>query len=261
DLHVAGTLVEHSLGGRIEVGTEFGERFQVAELCLVELQRTGYLLHGFHLSVTTHAGYRDTHVDGGTYTGVEQVGFQEDLSVGDRDHVGRDISRNVSGLGFDDRQGRQRAATLYLTLEGRRKVVHGTGDLVGLIDLGGAFQQARVQVEHVPGVRFASRRTAEQQRYFAVSHGLLRQIVIDDQRRTAGIPEIFADGGACERREELHRRRIGGRSRDHDRVRHGPFFFKRLDHLGDGRAFLAAGHVNTVDRLAFFVKFLLIDDR
>ena len=40
---------------------------------------------------------------------IEQLGFEEDLAVGDRDHVGRDIGRHVAGLRLDDRQRGQRA--------------------------------------------------------------------------------------------------------------------------------------------------------
>jgi hypothetical protein len=36
--------------------------------------------------------------------GVEQVGLEVDLAVGDGDDVGRDVGRDVTGLGLDDRQ-------------------------------------------------------------------------------------------------------------------------------------------------------------
>jgi hypothetical protein len=44
----------------------------------------------------------------GTDTGVEQVGFQEDLTVGNRDDVGRNERGNVTGLRFDHWQRGQR---------------------------------------------------------------------------------------------------------------------------------------------------------
>jgi hypothetical protein len=40
----------------------------------------------------------------GTDTGVEQAGFQEDLAVSDRNHVGWHESRHVTGLRFNDGQ-------------------------------------------------------------------------------------------------------------------------------------------------------------
>src|SRR3546814_1638351 len=60
-----------------------------------------------------------------------QPGLQEDLAVGDRDHVGRDVGRDVAGLGLDDGERGQRARA------------------VGVIHLGRALEQARMQVEHV----------------------------------------------------------------------------------------------------------------
>ena len=49
-------------------------------------------------------------------------------------------------------------------------------------ELGGALEQAAVQVEDVAGVRLAARRAAQQQRQLAVRLGLLRQVVVDDER-------------------------------------------------------------------------------
>ena len=41
NLHVAHALVEHRLGGAVEVRTELGERLELLVLRLVELQRSG----------------------------------------------------------------------------------------------------------------------------------------------------------------------------------------------------------------------------
>src|SRR3712207_8413392 len=49
-------------------------------------------------------GHRDADVDGRADTGVEQTGLEEDLPVGDRDDVGRDVGRHVVALGLDQRQ-------------------------------------------------------------------------------------------------------------------------------------------------------------
>jgi hypothetical protein len=119
DLHVACTFVEYGFGSGIEVGTELGERLQFAVLRLVQLQRTGHFLHRLDLRVTTHTAYADTHVDSRTYTGVKEVALEEDLTVGDGDHVGWDIGGHVTGLGFDDRQGGQRSTALHLAFQAR----------------------------------------------------------------------------------------------------------------------------------------------
>ena len=91
------------LGGSIEVGCELGEGGQLSELSQFQLQGAGNLLDRLGLGGTTHPAHGDTHVDGGTKAGVEQVGAEEDLPVRDRDHIGGDVGRHVTGLGFDDR--------------------------------------------------------------------------------------------------------------------------------------------------------------
>src|SRR5262249_61492975 len=88
---------------------------------------------------------------------VEEVALEVDLSVGDRDDVGRDVRRHAARLRLDDRQRRQRTGAL----------------LVG--ELRRALEQARVQVEDVARVRLAAGRPAEQQRDLAVRRRVLRQ--------------------------------------------------------------------------------------
>lgn len=52
-------------------------------------------------------GYGDIYVNCRVYISVEEVGFEEDLIVGNGDYVGWDIGRNVICLCFDDWQGCQ----------------------------------------------------------------------------------------------------------------------------------------------------------
>src|SRR5438876_305780 len=68
------------------------------------------LSHRFGLGFSAYAGHRDAYVQRRPLAGVEQVGLEVDLAVGDGDDVGGDESRNVVGLGLDDGQRRQRAA-------------------------------------------------------------------------------------------------------------------------------------------------------
>ena len=96
----------------VEVGGELRECRQLAILGEVEAQLPGDLLHRLGLRVTTDAGDREADVDGGPDAGVEEVGLQVDLTVGDRDDVGGDERGDVVRLGLDDRQRGQRAATL-----------------------------------------------------------------------------------------------------------------------------------------------------
>ena len=128
------------------------------------LSGAGDLLHRLGLGGRADARHRDADVQGGPLAGVEQVGLEEDLAVGDRDDVGRDVGRHVVGLRLDDRQGRQRAAAVLL------------------VEARGALEQAAVEVEDVARVRLAAGRAAEQERHLAVRPGVLGQVVVDAQR-------------------------------------------------------------------------------
>ena len=110
---------ELALRGLVEVGAELGEGRQLAVLRQVEAQRAGDLLHGLDLGVAADARHRDADVDRRPHAGVEEVGLQEDLAVGDRDDVGRDVGRDVAGLGLDDRQRGERAAAELVAQLGR----------------------------------------------------------------------------------------------------------------------------------------------
>ena len=171
-LHEALTAGELAAGGRVQVRGEHGERLLVAVLRQVQLQRAGDLLHGLDLGGAAHAGHRDAHVHGGTLVGVEQVGLQEDLAVGDGDDVGRDVGRDVVRLGLDDRQAGHRA---------RAHLVR---------ELGAALEEPGVQVEDVARVGLAARRAAQQQGDGAVGLGLLRQVVEDDQHVLAAVHPV-----------------------------------------------------------------------
>ena len=169
DFHQPLAAVELGLGGLVQVGTELGEGRQLAVLGQVQLDRPGHRLHGLHLGGAADAAHRDADVHGRADARVEQVGFQEDLAVGDGDDVGGDVGGHVAGLGLDHRQGGQGAAA------------------PGLGQLGGALQQAAVQVEHVAGVGLAPGRAAQQQGDLAVGHGLLGKVVVDDEHVLARV--------------------------------------------------------------------------
>ena len=86
--------------------------------------------------------------------------------------------------------------------------------------LRGALEQAAVEVEDVARVRLAARRAAEQQRELAVRDGLLREIVVDDERVAAGVAEVLGHRDAGVRRDELQRRRLRRAGDDDRRVLH-----------------------------------------
>ena len=72
-------------------------RLPFPELSQFQPQRTGDLFHGFDLGISSHPADRVTDMNRGTNTGVEQIGFQENLAVGDRNHIGRNVRGNVAG--------------------------------------------------------------------------------------------------------------------------------------------------------------------
>ena len=103
-LRVFPSLVDRQGRHGVHIAAEFGERLQLAVLRLIDLQRTGHFLHRLDLGVTTHTRHGNTHVDGRTVALVEEVRLEEDLPVGDRNHVRRDIGRHVARLRLDDRE-------------------------------------------------------------------------------------------------------------------------------------------------------------
>ncbi len=98
--------IELRLRRLIQLGTEQRKGREFAVLRQIQTQRSGHLAHGFDLRAAAHAAHRKTDVDGRPYVGVEQIGQQEDLAVGDGNHVGRNVGGNVAGLRFDDREAR-----------------------------------------------------------------------------------------------------------------------------------------------------------
>ena len=84
-------LVDSQCSYRVHVAAEFGECLQFAILCLIYLQCTGHFLHRLNLSITAHTTDGDTHINGRTITLIKEVGVEEYLSVGNGNHIRRDI--------------------------------------------------------------------------------------------------------------------------------------------------------------------------
>ena len=137
--HDALALCQTGLGVGVQIGTELCKGLQLTVLGVDQLQSAGDLLHGLDLGVAADTGHRDAGVDCRHDAGVEQLRLQEDLAVGDGDDVRGDVGGNVARLRLDDGQSRQAAAA----------------QLIG--ELGRAFQQTGVQIEHVAGVSLTSR--------------------------------------------------------------------------------------------------------
>src|SRR3984893_12858118 len=221
--------MEHALRGGVEIGAELGEGRHFAILRKLALDAAGDPLHRLGLGRGADPRHRQADIHGRADALIEQIGLQEDLAVGDRNHVGRDIGRHVVGLRLDHRQRRQRPGAAVL------------------VHLGGAFQEARMEIEHVDRIGLQSGRTAQQQRHLAIGHGLLGEVVIDDDRVHAVVAEILAHGAAGERRQELHRLRIGGGGGHDDRVVERALLLQHPDELGYGRALLPDRDIDAIE--------------
>merc|ERR1719341_2403639 len=157
------------LGGSVKIGTKLSESCDLSVLGQLQL-------HGLGLSSRTDTRHGQTDVDGGSDTLVEQLCLQEDLSVSDRNDIGGDVGRHVTGLGLNDGQSGEGAAT------------HG------VTHLGSSLQQTGVEVEHISGVGLTTGGTPQQKRHLSVGHGLLGQVVEDDDSVHTVVSEILSHG-------------------------------------------------------------------
>ena len=85
----------------------------------------------------------------------QDIGFEEDLSVRNRNDIRRDVRGHVAGLGFDDRQSSHRSAAILLVQACR------------------TLKQARMEVEYVARIGLTTRRTSQQERNLAVGAACL----------------------------------------------------------------------------------------
>src|SRR6478672_3681998 len=234
-----------SRGGVQVLCPERREGFQLAILRQLQPQRATDRLHGLDLRRTTHPRDRHSDVDRRPDTLVEQVGLEEALTVCDGDDVGRDVGRDVVGLGLDDRQPGHRSRT----------------ELVG--QLRAALQQPGVQVEHVAWVGLAPRWTAQQQRDSPVRLGLLGQVIEDDQYVLALVHPVLADRRTGVGRQPLVTGRIRRRSRDDGGVCQRAGILQGLADRRDRGALLADRHVDAAHLLGRItgrpVRFLVDD--
>ena len=123
-----------------------------------------------------------------------------------------------------------------------------------VVQLRGALQQTGVEVEDVAGVRLAARRAAEQQRHLAVRLGLLRQVVVHDQRVLAVLHPVLTHRATGVGREVLEHRFVGSRRAHDDRVLERTVDAQRLDGLRDRGALLPDRDVDALHALTLLVQ-------
>ena len=182
-------MFELFAGRFVEIRCKLGESRQFPILRQRELDAAGNLLDERHLGGATHPGYRYPRTHRRPDAGVEAIGFEEDLAVGNRNHVGGYEGRNVAGLCLDDWQRCQRPCFAFDC------AISSRFDICG-VDTCRALEQTRVQVKDVSGICFTTRRTLQQQRYLAIGPCLFRQVIINDQRIFTDITEKFAHAAA-----------------------------------------------------------------
>ena len=83
------------------------------------------------------------------------------------------------------------------------KIIHLLGHLLLIYNLGCTLEQTGMQVENIARISFTTGRTTKNQRYFAISYCLFRQIIINYQRMTTCIAKILANGSSCKRSKIL----------------------------------------------------------
>ena len=162
------------LGSSIQIRTELCESSDLTVLSQEKLQGTGDLLHGLELSSGTDTGDGKTDVDGRSDTLVEKFGFQENLTIGNRNNVSGNISRYITTLGFNDGQSSEGTTT--------KLVVH----------LGSSLQKSRVKVEDITWVSLTSGWSSQEQGHLAVGNSLLGQIVVDDDSVLSVVSEVLS---------------------------------------------------------------------
>ena len=139
---VLAALVKRHHGDRIHVAAELRERLKLTILCLVDLQRAGHLLHALELSASSHTRHRYSDIHSRAESLVEEVSLKENLTVGDRYHISRNICRHITGLCLDDRQRSQRTSGPDLALQRCRKVIHLLCNLLLPYDLRSSLQKS-----------------------------------------------------------------------------------------------------------------------
>ena len=116
-----------------------------------------------------------------------------------------------------------------------------------------------MEVEDVSRVCLAARRATKKERHLAVCHGLLGEVVVDDECVLALLHEVLADSSTCERCEVLEGSRRGCRCSDDDGVLHCALVCELCNELRGLRLLLADSNVHT-DRTILSRLRLLVDD-
>ena len=105
-----------------------------------------------------------------------------------------------------------------------------------------------MQIKNVAGISFAPRWAFQDQRNLPIRDGMLREIVINNERVHPVIHEPLAHRGAGKRREILIGRAIRSGRGNNCRVGHRPGFFENTERTSDVRVFLSDRDVDAIER-------------
>src|SRR5262249_49550276 len=97
-------------------------------------------------------------------------------------------------------------------------------------------EQAPTLMKPAARMGLVAGRAARKHGLLARGTRLLRQVVVEDHSVHAVVAEVLAHGAAGERRQVLHRRRIGRGGGDHARIVGRAMVLQHLDELRDRRA-------------------------
>ena len=230
------SVLDDLAGVFIQAGSEPGKGFEFLKLCVAELEVAGHRAVGraLRLAADTRNGFAD--IDRGQHAQFEQRRREVDLSIRDGNQVGRNIGGNVLCFGLDDGQRGERTAAAFLAQVRR------------------TFEQPRVDIKDVAGKRFATGRTAQQERQFAVGARVMGEVVVDDQHISARFHERLRDAGRGVRRDVGETRRVVALGHDDDGVIHRSLFPQGCHGLGDGGRALTDGAINAHDILVALVE-------
>lgn len=133
-----------------------------------------YLFHGLDLSSRADTTHRQTDINGGTDTLVEQLGLKENLPIRDGDDVSWNVCRHIASLGGGGEKMAERAVTVVLSTDlGLNNGQCGEGSpTIIVIHLCSSLKETRVKIEDVSRVGLATWWTSQQERHLSVRHGL-----------------------------------------------------------------------------------------
>ncbi len=166
---------------------------------MVQPQPSGDRLQRAGLRLAATLADRQPHIHRRALVRGEQRGRGDDLPIGNRNRMGRDMGQQVACVDLCHGQGSDQASA-----KRRRQLAR-------------PFPQTCMQIEDVARISLAPPRLTRQQRKFPAGRGMFGQVVTDDQPMIAQVAEPCRHAGGRERRQPAQARLVGrgGHHGDH----------------------------------------------